>query len=598
MEYKFTNIGGNRQASNVTHGGNRAAGGATNAATSTTGNGVGGQSLITPNVGLQEQQAAQRRMQRDGLAARDRLERQQRNQTSAPRESTNINPIRQAERPHAANRPVDNRNNLTQSAGQTTSQTQNAATQSRREQQRFFAQAGRDRSLPASATQTADHFARQLSRTSQQANSPGQTSISAASTNVRHDAAYAASYAASRATERAPNAPALRYEQSVLRLLDTALRRTSANSNDARASSYDARANLSALSQPANSFQEHNVGRAANEVLSAWRLRNLFARLESAGAERLAQQIESLLAGLMSNPEQRFTLAELIRDLRAGAFLAIGDGLDPFPLTGRARLVKEIIELMHTLDAIERTLSQHGESTMRDAKRSVSDAQEHGARQAGHNAEASDEETAKSQGRTSTLFDGEEFFLPALPKRAAAFESARFIAAHEGALLDDAGKHLFVARDGTPLKLDELMWFAAAGGSRAGAGESFDFAKGTSPLLLYGFDAVYSAIGFDGRTLRQPHYIIVQSEANQAEREWAFGQPPLSVGWLRAVIERLKDSALQAHNRLGETLEMALLDGSLRLAVICGNVRNGAPERDSFAVGGVLSPRASNPAFA
>jgi hypothetical protein len=105
-----------------------------------------------------------------------------------------------------------------------------------------------------------------------------------------------------------------------------------------------------------------------------------------------------------------------------------------------------------------------------------------------------------------------------------------------------------------------------------------------SPLLIYGFDAVYSLIGFDGRTLNPPHFAAVQAQVNGSETEWVYGQPPLSEGWMRALIERLKDSAQADHNLLGEMLEEALADGRFHAALVGGKVSEGHAEPDTFAV--------------
>jgi hypothetical protein len=152
-------------------------------------------------------------------------------------------------------------------------------------------------------------------------------------------------------------------------------------------------------------------------------------------------------------------------------------------------------------------------------------------------------------------------------------------------LVDAEGRGL-VTKDGVPLKLDQLMWLGSLGGvlkSVAGGGAE-TFPVHLSPLLIYGFDAVYSLIGFDGRTLNPPHFAAVQAQVNGSELEWVFGQPPLSEGWMRALIERLKDSAQADHNLLGEMLEEALAEGRFHAALVGGTVSEGEAQPDTFAV--------------
>ena len=105
-----------------------------------------------------------------------------------------------------------------------------------------------------------------------------------------------------------------------------------------------------------------------------------------------------------------------------------------------------------------------------------------------------------------------------------------------------------------------------------------------SPLLIYGFDAVYSLIGFDGRMLNPPHFVAVQTHVNGSDLEWVYGQPPLSEGWMRALIERLKDAAQAEHNLLGEMLEEALSDGRFHAALVGGAVSEGQAQPDTFTV--------------
>ena len=52
---------------------------------------------------------------------------------------------------------------------------------------------------------------------------------------------------------------------------------------------------------------------------------------------------------------------EVLRDLRAGAFVPAQEQHNPFPLTGRARVMVEMMELMRTLDAVESALRRASE---------------------------------------------------------------------------------------------------------------------------------------------------------------------------------------------------------------------------------------------
>ena len=66
---------------------------------------------------------------------------------------------------------------------------------------------------------------------------------------------------------------------------------------------------------------------------------------------------EAVMNFLMNDREAESRLwlvGELLRDLNSGAFLNPRDMEGPFPLTGRARIVSEMMELMRTLEAIEK----------------------------------------------------------------------------------------------------------------------------------------------------------------------------------------------------------------------------------------------------
>jgi hypothetical protein len=187
---------------------------------------------------------------------------------------------------------------------------------------------------------------------------------------------------------------------------------------------------------------------------------------------------------------------------------------------------------------------------------------------------------------------------PTLPGRAARLEIPRFVSALGGMLVDADG-HAFATKDGVSLKLDQLMWMGSLGGVlkslAGGAAESLPVRL--SPLLVYGFDAVYSLIGFDGRTLNPPHFAAVQAQVNGSELEWVFGQPPLSAGWMRALIERLKDSVEGEHNLLGEMLEEALAEGRFHAALVGGTVSEGEARPDTFAVTRLLPGANADAAF-
>ena len=85
------------------------------------------------------------------------------------------------------------------------------------------------------------------------------------------------------------------------------------------------------------------------------------------------------------------------------------------------------------------------------------------------------------------------------------------------------------------------------------------------------------ALSAPRRTLAAPHFVAVQAAANESESEWLFGQQPLTAGWVRELIERLKDSIVVEHNLLGETLEEALADGRFHVALLSVEVNEGKP---------------------
>lgn len=284
-------------------------------------------------------------------------------------------------------------------------------------------------------------------------------------------------------------------------------------------------------------------------------------------------------------PQPRAHPQEVLRDLRAGAFLPPQEQFNPFPLTGRARVAAEMMELMRTLDAVEGAL-QRATAHAGEAQKA--------------NTEAAFVAWLKSGALGAADGAVEELLslvLPALPGRAARWEIPRLVAELQGLLTDAEGRAL-LARDGTPLRLDRLLWLGAAGGLLGSAFEGEHAPSSLSPLTLYGFDAVYTVVGFDGRTLASPHFVAVQSAVNNSQFEWVFGHEPFTDGWVRELIERLKDSAVVEHNLFGETLEDALNDGRFHVALLSVEVEEGAPVHDATSVTRLLPGAAGNVAFA
>ncbi|HKP72120.1 MAG TPA: hypothetical protein VJT82_04225, partial [Pyrinomonadaceae bacterium] len=323
----------------------------------------------------------------------------------------------------------------------------------------------------------------------------------------------------------------------------------------------------------------------ADELVNAVHLEKHFAQLERTGGDAARRAEEAVLRLLFAPPEEHDgephrpldnRLTELWRDLRSGAFLPAQEAASPFPLTGRARVASEMIELMHTLDRIEQAAQQFPN---------------------GAKSEGRGELIEVLAGRLANLSEGELAellnLLPTLPGRAGRNEMVRLLASLTGALVDADGKML-VSRDGTPLKLDQLLWLSNAGGLLGSTFKADLFPVHLSPLIVFGFDALYSLIGFDGRTLTPPHFAAVQAQINGSELEWVCGQPPLTEGWMRALIERLKDSAVAGQNLLGEMLEEALVDGRFHAVLVQGTVEEGEAVGGSFSVKRLLpSPPAA-----
>jgi hypothetical protein len=339
---------------------------------------------------------------------------------------------------------------------------------------------------------------------------------------------------------------------------------------------------------------------AVGELVQATMLDKYFRRAEQT-AGRVATQAEAALARLLYGTDRDGESApggfesarrselpaphplEVLRDLEAGAFRPADVTRGPFPLSGRALVATEMMELMRTLDAIERLTQELAATAQRGA------ASAPGVFVAGEGEEAPLvallRALAGTPGGAEMIDELLAILTPTLPGRAARLEIPRLVSALGGMLVDAEG-HGLVTKDGVPLKLDQLMWLGSLGGVlkslAGGAAESFPVRL--SPLLVYGFDAVYSLIGFDGRTLNPPHFAAVQAQVNGSELEWVFGQPPMSEGWMRALIERLKDSAPAEHNLLGEMLEEALAEGRFHAALVGGTVSGGEAQPDTFAV--------------
>ncbi|HEX8146517.1 MAG TPA: hypothetical protein VF591_04860 [Pyrinomonadaceae bacterium] len=342
---------------------------------------------------------------------------------------------------------------------------------------------------------------------------------------------------------------------------------------------------------------------AVGELLAATMLDKYFRRAEATGG-RVVAQAEAALARLLYGEGRGegggrlpgvYELPrrpgpdlpaphplEVLRDLQAGAFRPVEVSRSPFPLSGRALVATEMMEMMRTLDAVD-LVTRELLAAARGGASTVPSLGVGGGEEAPLLALL--RVLAGTAGGADVLDELLSLLPPALPGRAARLEIPRLVAALGGVLTDAEGR-AFVTKDGVPLRLDQLMWMGSLGGvlkSLAGAGAE-SFPVRLSPLLIYGFDAVYSLIGFDGRTLNPPHFAAVQAQVNGSEMEWVYGQPPLSEGWMRALIERLKDSAQADHNLLGEMLEEALADGRFHAALVGGTVSEGEARPDTFAV--------------
>lgn len=282
--------------------------------------------------------------------------------------------------------------------------------------------------------------------------------------------------------------------------------------------------------------------------------------------------------------------AEVLRDLRSGSFVSPYETFNPFPLTGRARIASEMIELLHTLDMIEEFAQYLAQQRARMGQPAPANAETIKLLErffAGMN--MSDEFLAllKATLANEKMFTMEEFmrlFQIALPGRAARSIIPEIVLALN-CMLPNMDGRMLVAKDGTPLMLDKLVWFNLAGGLVSNISSMFDsFQTRLSPLLLYGFDAIYSLTGFDGRTLAHQHFAAVQANINDTEPEWIFGQEPFTLGWMREMIERLKDSHVIDHNLLGEQLEEAMAHGCFHTLLVNVSVERGSVETENIRV--------------
>lgn len=306
----------------------------------------------------------------------------------------------------------------------------------------------------------------------------------------------------------------------------------------------------------------------------------------------------STIASSTTRPQ--ITATELLRDLRSGAFV-VSDARSSM-LTGRARVASEMMELMHLLDRLEQTAPQKPPLPAPATRAGEFGVETEAAMVETLSPQTSSLETSTPPNpslenllREDSLLEDlsledltlEKFSAPKLPGTAAREHLPGLLEAFtdkDRILRDTDGNALFIARDGTPYKLDELVW-SAVDVTRAEDLNASDFVE-VSPLLLYGYDALYSLVGFDGRTLAAPAFLGVKAEANNSEPSTLFTAPAFGEAWLRAVIERLKDDALAHHNALGAMLEESLFYGNFHQAMLRGKVEGGEVVKESF----VLSP--------
>lgn len=312
-----------------------------------------------------------------------------------------------------------------------------------------------------------------------------------------------------------------------------------------------------------------------DELINTIHLERRLADLEKSCGPS-AQKARNLTLSTLANDWARqtngdcrssMTATELLSDLRSCALLQSRDLNSPFPLTGIRFVSAELAALILTLEAIERALG------FAIANRFVTSSM-------GIHPDALMTLMGwlGTERELALLLSGN---WPALPGRMGRHQIMNFFAALGGMMNDSSGKPLLV-KDGMPLKLGELMWFNLLGGLLDSARSMDRSHTKLAPLLVYGFDAIFSLIGTDGRGLSLPHFIAVQAQTNGAQPEWTFGQLPFSEGWMRAMIERLKDSASADENLLGEHLEDALIEGRFYLGILSGAVEEGKAVPESF----------------
>jgi hypothetical protein len=318
-----------------------------------------------------------------------------------------------------------------------------------------------------------------------------------------------------------------------------------------------------------------------NELTSAIQLDRHFANLEAVASHTVAAARAAALGLLaadaarqLNNSGSRASAAELLRDLRSGAFMPSALFDRPRTLTEAAAVSREMMALLRALEALLAgpTLGL-GSTTLAALMKLIAN-------------------YGMSEQLAGLLLNPG----PALPGIAGRFELLRLLALLNGQLLDAKGNPMIKA-EGMALKLDEMLWFSLLGGLIHATPDESRFAARLSPLLLYGFDAIFSLVGVDGRALALPRYLAVQVQVNSGKAQSAFGQAPFSEGWIRALIERLKDAALPEHNFLGGQLEEALTDERFFLATLGGRVEAGQAVPGTFALNPVSFGHVPAPVF-
>ena len=286
----------------------------------------------------------------------------------------------------------------------------------------------------------------------------------------------------------------------------------------------------------------------------------------------LAQQVEELVLSVLGSRWLASTRAgtsgqisglspfELLRDLRTSALLAYQENENPFLMADGLRESKEMVALLRTLEAI---LASGGSGS------GQTESQELEALMAWLGIER----------EIAQLLLGP---MPGFPGRVGRGQILSYLAAQNGMLAGLDGSPMLV-REGAALKAGGLLWFGPLGNviSEWLAGSAYGARP--SSFALYGFDAIFSLIPYDGRPLMVPYFLAVQSQINRSRQEWAFGEKPMSERWMRSLIERLKDAAVAEQNVLGETLEDALVEGRFFLGLIRGAVERGLPVPGSFS---------------